>query len=98
LHEPKDEIQIELSKSKIAVLTFAVFDIFSGAIAILILSYWQTSIASWLTKISSIASIIFFGICGVYGLIKIFDSKLFIFLNRTGMIENSGMMGVHLLK
>ncbi len=89
-----DEIIIALSKKKVFSLIVAAF----GAVAfgIWMVQLDAVQIASRPRFISPVLvygvgslSIVFFGICGIWALIKLFDKKPGLVLNSVGIIDNS---------
>jgi len=94
----KDEIVIKLSKTKIILLTL-------GALGFVVTGLWLLTIADIQTRFNpivvkgaSITSIAFFGLCGVYGLIKLFDNKPGLTINQDGLLDNSSAVSGHLIK
>lgn len=94
----RKDIVIGLSKGKIILLTL-------GSFGFVALGFWLLDIASSQTRynefkviITAIASIAFFGMCGIYGLIKIFDNKPGIIINQRGILDNSSAVSGQLIK
>lgn len=93
-----DQIIIKLSRSKIILITL-------GAVGFVALGFWMLTIADTQSrygpiymKILAVASISFFGLCGLYGLLKLFDNKPGLILNQEGLLDNSSAVGGHLIK
>ena len=88
--DTKDEqLSIPLSKGKIVLLTL-------GSVAFVALGFWIWSIADSQTryppefaKIFSVSGILFFGFCGVYGVVKLFDTKPGLIISQRGVFDNS---------
>jgi hypothetical protein len=85
----KDETVIELSKGKIIILTL-------GSIGFVALGGWVLTLDRIPTRYNeykvigfAIAGIVFFGMCGVYGLIKTFDRKPGLVISSEGIQDNS---------
>src|SRR5262245_52976861 len=81
------EVVIRLNRSKIALLI-------AGAVALVGTSFWIWSIAETTTdpfevKCIAVAGILFFGICAVYGCIKLFDDKPGLVIDAEGIVDNS---------
>jgi hypothetical protein len=85
----KDETIIELSKGKIILLTL-------GSIGFVALGCWLLTVDRIPARYNeykvigfAIGGIVFFGMCGVYGLIKIFDRKPGLVISSEGIQDNS---------
>ena len=80
---PKDiETVIELSKSKLVLLTIGAIGFVLAALLL-----WETA------KLVAVLSIGFFGMCGIYGLIKLFDTKPGLIIGERGIFDNSSAIG-----
>ncbi len=84
-----EQLSIPLSKSKIVLLTL-------GSIAFVAGGFWIWSVADSQTRhspefarIISVACVVFFGLCGIYGLIKLFDRKPGLIVSKRGVFDNS---------
>ena len=84
-----DRIVISLSKTKLVLLV-------AGAFLFVVLGLWLLEIADTqrryppiYVKGVSIAAVGFFGLCGLYGLRKLFDGSPGLVLDREGIIDNS---------
>lgn len=84
-----DEIVIPLSKAKVALLLF-------GALAFVAVSIWIWSIADTQNRLNplfvkgvALAGISFFGLCGLYSCIKMFDNKPGLVIDAQGIVDNS---------
>lgn len=93
-----DETVIKSSTVKILALTL-------GAFAFVAVGLWLWSIAetqvqhnATFLKCVSIAGIGFFGLCGVYGVRKLFDSSPGLIVNQHGIYDNSSAVAGDLIK
>ncbi len=90
MESPKsDEVVIALSKTKITLLCLCSFAFVAG-------SYWIWSIADaqprfnpLFCKAIAVAGAIFFGLCGFYSCMKIFDGKPGLIIDKEGIVDNS---------
>ena len=85
----EEEIIIPLSKTKIVFITV-------GSILFVALGFWILSIVdeqnqntAVFEKSIGIVSIGFFGICTIYGFLKLFDNKPGLVIRSDGFIDNS---------
>jgi hypothetical protein len=85
----KHDIVIPLSKGKLALLLL-------GSIAFVAGSIWIWSIADSQTRYNplymkgvAIAGVSFFGLCGIYGCIKVFDGRPGLIVDDQGIVDNS---------
>ena len=95
-----DKIIIPLSKTKITLLTF-------GAIAFVVVGFlftinpekYVTQIfrSKELIRIAGIASIGFFGLCGIYWIFKLFDTKPGLIIDQNGVLDNSSGISAGLI-
>ena len=81
------DIAIALSKTKLVLVVI-------GALGFVALGIWMLTLADTephprLTKAIAIAGIAFFGLCAVYGCIKIFDQRPGLIIAREGLVDNS---------
>jgi hypothetical protein len=88
-----DTIEIKLSKTKIIFLTL-------GSIGFVLLGIWlwqlggsQFSLDTLLTKLIGVLSISFFGMCGCYGFVKLFDNRPGLVINKSGILDNATAVG-----
>jgi hypothetical protein len=88
------EIIIPLSKSKVALLVL-------GSVAFVGAGIWIWSIAETQTLFNplymkgvALASVSFFGLCGIYGCIKIFDRRPGLIIDAEGIVDNSSAVSV----
>lgn len=89
-----DEKIIELSKTKILLLIAVACGFVVGGLWMFQLS--SAEIASqrrfnspWLVHSIGMMSIVFFGLCGVFGVKKMFDKKPGLILSASGIVDNS---------
>ncbi len=78
------EVIIPLSKRKVALLLL-------GSLAFVGTSIWLWFIAGWDLRMkgAALAGMSFFGLCGIYYLIKICDSRPGLIINVQGIEDNS---------
>ena len=88
------EIIIPLSKNKIVLLLF-------GAVVFVAGSVWMWSIADSQNRHSPLfmksvaaAGGLFFGLCGIYGGYKLFDTRPGLIIDDQGLIDNSSAVAV----
>jgi hypothetical protein len=93
-----DEIVIKLSKTKIVALTLGSIAFIAGGLWLWIIADTQTRFNPFLVKGFSIAAVLFFGMCGLYGLTKLFDNKPGLIINNIGLLDNSSGVSGHLIK
>ena len=93
-----NQIVIGLSKPKLLFMII-------GSTGFVLLGYWIILIAinkpqyqNIIIWVVSISSILFFGMCGLYGLIKLFDQKAGLIIDRHGIHDNSSAVAVGLIK
>ena len=95
-----DKIVIPLSKSKIALLMLGsiVFVVF-GFLFIMNPEQFVTIIFrnKEMIRIAGIASVGFFGLCGVYLAIKLFDKKPGLIIDKSGITDNSSGISAGLI-
>ncbi len=89
-----EERIIPLSRKKIVLIIL-------GSLAFVGLGIWMwghasgTSMAEGiLLRVISVLSIGFFGLCGIYGCVKIFDSKPGLIIDQEGIIDSSSAAAV----
>jgi len=96
LQNQSKEIVIQISKTKLVLITL-------GAWGFVLLAVWIWSgseelFSSPLISITvAFIGIIFFGSCGVYGLVKFFDTKPGLIINSTGITDNSSGVSAGLI-
>ena len=83
------EVVVPLSKGKIVLLLV-------GAVAFVVGSIWIWSIAGAQTrynplymKAAAIAGVSFFGLCAIYGCLKVFDTRPGLIIDDQGIVDNS---------
>ena len=79
------EIKIQLNKIKITLLTI-------GSVLFVIAGYFM------LWSFIGIVAILFFGATGIYGIIKLFDSKTGLKIDSNGITDNSNATSIGLIK
>src|SRR6185312_3893346 len=78
-----DKIIIPLSKRKIILLTIVAF-IFTAAPLWILIDTDSEQI-----KLAMIVGVLFFGICGIYALVKLFDKNPGLIITPDGLIDNA---------
>ncbi|WP_299675201.1 STM3941 family protein [uncultured Tenacibaculum sp.] len=89
---------IKLSKFKITLLILASFGFVSIGFWLWMFGGANINIDTLLTKVAGSLSIIFFGMTGIYGFVKIFDSKPGLIISQYGIMDNSNIIGDHFIK
>jgi hypothetical protein len=92
------EIKIRLSRFKIILLTFG-----SLCFVVLGIFMWTSSeteaiFTKVFNRVICLLDFGFFGLCGVYGLFKLFDNKPGLIINDDGIFDNSSAVSGHLIK
>jgi hypothetical protein len=97
-----DEMTIELSKKKWLLIT-------GGSALFVILGFWLLTLdleavkplgPSWnpiSVRGAGLAGVIFFGLCGIVGLIKLLDKKPALQFTKMGVIDNAGGVSAGLI-
>jgi hypothetical protein len=94
------EIEIPLSKKKNVLMLL-------GAIIFVVLGVWFVSkpenfVSSIyrniaLIRFAGMLSIVFFGVCAIYGVIKLFDKKYGLIIDKNGITDNTNASSVGLI-
>jgi hypothetical protein len=84
-----EPVIIKLSKSKIALLTIGSALFVLAGIWMLLNADEQTRRSPIVLKIVGVAAILFFGICFIYSIIKLFDNKPGLIVDDKGITDNS---------
>lgn len=84
-----DRITIASSKVKLTLLTAGAALFVAGGIWLFGLADTQSRYSPIYVKGVSVLTIGFFGLCGLYGLLKLFDGSPGLVLDREGIIDNS---------
>ena len=87
----QEELIIKLSKTKILLLII-------GSFAFVALSFWSGKYDGLFIKAVSTTGILLFGLCGIYGIIKIFDNKPGLIIDKKGIRDNSSAVSGHLIR
>ncbi len=94
----KERVEIKLSKTK-SVLSFL------GCTAFVVVSTWliiygdqYQRLNVWIPRIIGLIGLIFFGVCGVYIFIKLFDNKPGLVVDSKGILDNSSAASGQLIK
>lgn len=87
------KIMIPLSKGKIALLLL-------GSVGFVVLSLWLWSVAdtqalaSLFLRLLAVSGIAFFGLCGIFACIKLFDGRPGLIIDDEGIVDNSSAAAV----
>jgi hypothetical protein len=87
-----DKIIIPLSKSKIALLlTGSIVFVILGILCFLFPEKFQTILFrnEEIIRVTGFASVGFFGLCSIFYVIKLFDNKPGLIINKEGILDNS---------
>ena len=96
-----DTIEIPLSKKKILLLTIGSFVfVFLGVLFIINPEKLITFLirSEGFVRIAGIASVVFFGATGIYGIFKLQDKKIGLTISNEGIIDNTNATSIGLLK
>lgn len=96
-----DTIEIPLSKKKILLLTIGSFAfVFFGVIFIIYPEKFITYLirSEEFVRIAGIASVVFFGATGIYGIFKMQDNKVGLTISKEGIIDNTNATSIGLIK
>ena len=90
-----DLVSIPTSKSKTSLILLASIGFVIAGIWLLYVSRYEPSrIVSFFVFLIGFASISFFGICGVYSLIRLFDTQPGLVLDSEGIIDRSSAVSL----
>jgi hypothetical protein len=89
MHSTDDRIVIPSSKVKLVLLTIGAFLFVGGGFWLFDVADTPSRYAPLYVKGISVLTIGFFGLCGLYGLVKLFDASPGLVLDREGIIDNS---------
>lgn len=88
-HMTTGQLVVPLSKTKLILLI-------SGAVGFVALGVWLWSIAEYQTRYNplymkavAVTSAGFFGVCGIYGFVKLFDTAPGLIIDSEGIVDNS---------
>jgi len=95
-------VVIKLSKIKIGLIMMGSVIFVAGGLWMWNRAYQQDHLyhqhSPALIRIVSVAAIIFFGMCGIYSLVKLFDNKPGLIISPEGILDNTNMVGGHFIK
>jgi hypothetical protein len=77
-----DQSIIELSRKKIILLIL-------GSCVFVAVGIWMLSLDDVFAHGLGVASIVFFGLCGIFGFAKLFDRRPGLIFNATGIVDNA---------
>ena len=69
-----------------------------GSFAFVAASIWLWTIGDLFVKLAAGSGILFFGLCGIYMLIKLFDNRPGLIISKDGLLDNSSAVSGHLIK
>ena len=94
-----NKIEIELSKTKLLVgIGGSIMFVVLGLYLITIMADQQTRFNPIIVKGIGIASVVFFGATGVYGIKKTFDNEVGLTIDDNGIFDNTNASSVGLIK
>ncbi|MBI1306441.1 MAG: hypothetical protein GC181_07495 [Bacteroidetes bacterium] len=91
-------IEIQLSKGKILLTIIGSIAFVCGGIWMWNLTSGAQDPGSIFYKIVGVVSVLFFGSTGIYGLLKLFDFKPGLVINKDGLLDNSSALSGQLIK
>ena len=96
-----EKVEIQLSKKKIILLSIGSF--LFVLLGILFIIYPEKFISYIMRseefiRIAGIASVLFFGSTGIYGIFKMFDNKIGLTIDENGIIDNTNATSIGLIK
>jgi hypothetical protein len=95
-----DKVEIQLSKTKISILLVGIilFVIF-GILFIITPDTFVTRLFQnpQTIRLTGIASVMFFGLAGIYGFIKLFDKSIGLIIDDFGITDNTNASSVGLI-
>lgn len=94
----QERMAIPLSKSKIVLLTIGAFAFVAASIWLWSIADEQTRRNPMVIKAVSVAGVLFFGLCGLYGIRKLFDNQEGLIIDKVGIHDNSSALGKRSIK
>ena len=94
ISSPNDVVTIYTSKLKSLGIIFLSLCFVVAGVWMLYMSRFEAANTSFLLRIIGLASIIFFGFCGLYPAIKLFDTRPGLVLDSVGIIDRSSAVSV----
>jgi hypothetical protein len=85
-------IAIASSKLKLALMTLGAVLFVAGGLVLFAIADTQSRFPPIYVKVVSVLAIAFFGLCMVYGVLKLFDGAPGLVLDREGIIDNSSAL------
>ena len=89
MDSPRDRIVIACSKSKLGLMMLGALLFVAGGLWLFAIADTQGRYPPIYVKAVSVAAIGFFGLCGVFVLLKLFDDSPGLVLDREGIVDNS---------
>jgi hypothetical protein len=83
------EVTIPLSKTKVALLVLGAVAFVGGSVWLWMIAETQGRYNPLFVKGIALAGAAFFGLCGVYGCVKIIDGKPGLIIDAAGIVDNS---------
>ena len=87
--ESTDQIIIPFSRTKIVLLILGAVALVAGSVLLLYVADDQRRLPPTTARIVSILGIVFFTAGAIYGIVKVFDKRPGLVLDREGIIDNS---------
>lgn len=96
-----NKVEIPLSRSKLTLIILGAFSfVFFGAIFIIDPDRFVSPFlrSPEIVRIVGVASVLLFGVCGVFGIRKLFDKKVGLTVDEIGITDNTSASSVGLIK
>ncbi|WP_250434353.1 STM3941 family protein [Hanstruepera flava] len=93
-----ENIIFKLNKLKIFFVTIGSLLFVLGGIGMLYACGLKFNFSTLLPQSIGILAILFFGMTGAFGIIKLFDTNPGLIINRNGIYDNSSVIGGQLIK
>ena len=87
-------IVIPLRKGKVALLLFGSIAFVGMGVGMWLIADSQTRFHAQFVKGAALATVSFFGLCGIFCCIKIFDKKPGLVIDKEGVVDNSSAVSV----
>ena len=94
----KERVEIKLSKTKNISTFLGSIALVSAALWLIIYADQQDRLNPWIPKIAGYLGLVFFGVCGVYIFVKLFDDRPGLVVDMNGILDNSSAASGQLIK